>query len=100
MRALRNCDIEYFLCLFHVMQAWERFVKSAESGVAHKGVRKALLADIRFLAKTADKAAFGIVENSFKTRSVCTHDGLATRQLGCWRYLQIAVEVRHKSKGS
>lgn len=68
MRALRDCGIEYFLCLFHVLQAWERFVRSADGGVSGKGTRKAMLADINNMARTADKATFRIKENEFRRR--------------------------------
>lgn len=66
--ALHNCGIEYFLCLFHVLQAWERFVRSADGGVSNKGVRKAILTDINILARTADEATFHITEEQFKAR--------------------------------
>lgn len=68
MRALEDCGMRYFLCLFHVLQAWERFVRSADGGVTSKDVRKAILADIIALAKCADAAAFQIIENGMKTK--------------------------------
>jgi hypothetical protein len=43
MCALGRLSITFFLCYFHVLQAWERFVRSAESGVPAKEQRKKVL---------------------------------------------------------
>eukprot|EP00611_Tribonema_gayanum_P026463 TRINITY_DN630_c0_g1_i7.p1 TRINITY_DN630_c0_g1~~TRINITY_DN630_c0_g1_i7.p1 ORF type:complete len:600 (-),score=121.78 TRINITY_DN630_c0_g1_i7:81-1880(-) len=68
MRALDDCSIQYFLCFFHVLQAWERFVRSADGGVRDQGMRKAILANIKKLAGIRDRANFVIEETAFKHR--------------------------------
>jgi hypothetical protein len=68
IRALTDCGIKYFLCLFHVLQAWERFVRSGEGGIKEKGIRKAVMADMQHLARTKDKGVFKQRETDFKEK--------------------------------
>jgi hypothetical protein len=50
--------IGFLLCYFHVVQDWERFVRSSESGVADKGMQHRVLVDLAKLAHTRDKRLF------------------------------------------
>jgi hypothetical protein len=68
MRALRDCDIIFFLCFFHVLQAWERFVRSADSGVTSKATRKHILKDIIALVQAKDAQVFALTQTGFEQR--------------------------------
>ena len=48
----------YLLCYFHMLQDWERFLSSAESGVREKGARHAILVDLAALAHQRDQKVF------------------------------------------
>ena len=50
--------IGFLLCYFHVLQDWERFVRSSESGVADKGMQHRVLVELAKLAHTRDKRLF------------------------------------------
>ena len=64
--ALTALELAYFLCLFHVLQDWERFVRSAESGVKGDDNRATVLAWLKKLARTEDKALFKTSLREFK----------------------------------
>jgi hypothetical protein len=64
MSVLEELGIFYCLCLFHVLQEWERFLRSGESG-AKAQVRQGMLQDLRDLASTANQAVFESKERSF-----------------------------------
>jgi hypothetical protein len=68
MRALRDCGIIFFLCFFHVLQAWECFVRSADSGVTNKGTRKNMLKDIIALVQAKDAKVFALTQAEFEQR--------------------------------
>ena len=70
--------INFLLCYFHVVQDWERFVRSSESGVADKGMQHRVLVELAKLAHTRDKRLFedkvGAAAHSAPARS-CEHEG-------------------------
>jgi hypothetical protein len=70
MKALSDCAIIYFLCYFHVLQAWERFLRSAASKVSNKDSRNSVLADVMHLAKSVDEPTFHVMEKGFANRRV------------------------------
>ncbi|KAG5182502.1 hypothetical protein JKP88DRAFT_255926 [Tribonema minus] len=84
MSALRACGVEYFVCLFHVLQAWERFLRSADGGVKEKGDRKAIVAAINELARTADKAVFTQREAAFTTKWAQAHKAVVDYYCEHW----------------
>lgn len=76
--------IGFLLCYFHVVQDWERFVRSSESGVADKGMQHRVLVELAKLAHSRDKRLFqdkvGKAAQSAPARS-CESGGHMRQQL-------------------
>jgi hypothetical protein len=68
MRALMDCGLIFFLCYFHVLQAWERFVRSADSGVTDKRMRGSILRDVIAVANAKDASVFKLTQDAFQKR--------------------------------
>jgi hypothetical protein len=66
--ALTQLGMQHFLCLFHLLQDWERYLRSAESGVKLAEDRLQILADLKQLAATKELAAFNIKQDNFLRR--------------------------------
>ena len=64
--ALRDCGMTHFLCLFHKLQDWERFLKRGEAGVKEPEERLAILRLLKELAQTKDKDWFSRKQEEFK----------------------------------
>ena len=63
MAAVRQLELaglaeDYLLCYFHMLQDWERFVRSAQSGVTGKQPQHELLVHLSSLAHNDDKEVF------------------------------------------
>jgi MULE transposase domain len=59
--AIENIGAKYLLCKFHMLQEWERFLKSAESGVSgpiNMEPRKRILWQLSFLQKVETETTF------------------------------------------
>ncbi len=56
----------WHLCIFHVLQDWDRFLKSSEAGVKDKEVRTAVLQALKRLSQTRDKEQFAAASANFK----------------------------------
>lgn len=70
--ALTTLGLDYFLCLFHVLQDWECFVRCAESGVKVEEERMAVMQWMKKLARTEDKGLFDAAVKEFKQWCVLT----------------------------
>lgn len=64
--ALSALGITHLLCLFHMLQDWERYLRSAESGIKDVDERLAILTQLKDLAKAKDEAWFKNKEAAFK----------------------------------
>jgi hypothetical protein len=64
MSVLDKLGIMYLLCLFHKLQEWERFLRSAESGAKSQD-RLQMLHELKELATTTDKAVFEFKQQEF-----------------------------------
>lgn len=64
--ALAALHIKYLLCLFHMLQDWERFLRNSESGVKDVDERLAILSKLKELALVRDEALFKSKEDAFK----------------------------------
>lgn len=64
--ALASLGIFHFLCLFHKLQEWERFLKKSESGVKDPEERLGVLWALKELAQTKDKDWFKTKQEEFK----------------------------------
>jgi hypothetical protein len=64
--ALTALGITHVLCLFHMLQDWERYLRSAESGVKDPEERLAILSRLKQLALSQDVAWFNNKEASLK----------------------------------
>ena len=60
VRLLQNSGdaLGWLLCYFHMLQDWERFLSSAESGVSEKKARHAIMMKLAALAHVRDKTVF------------------------------------------
>lgn len=67
--ALTRQQCFWMLCLFHMLQEWERWLKSADSGVRSDD-RVAILADLKALAQERDKEIFKRKELGFLQKYV------------------------------
>jgi hypothetical protein len=70
MAALQQAGMDYFLCLFHMLQEWERFLRSAEGGVKNDADRRAILGNLQQLARTKDEGAFRTLQKGFQATYV------------------------------
>ena len=71
MAACRALDIKFLLCIFHAMQANERFCKSHKSGVQgveKKGLRLRIYAALRGVMHSATEPVFKANSEAFKQR--------------------------------
>lgn len=48
----------YLLCYFHFLQEWERFIRSAESGVTSKEMQNAAMVSLASLARLKEPTIF------------------------------------------
>ena len=67
--SLTELGISYLLCIFHMLQEIERFLKSGDSGVHGRGrkdERLEILHRVRKLQRLTDKAAFENEWNAYK----------------------------------
>jgi hypothetical protein len=64
--ALTAVGITHLLCLFHMLQDWERYLRSSESGVKDVEQRLAILTLLKELALSQDQAWFDNKEVAFK----------------------------------
>lgn len=72
MAALREAGVkDYLLCLFHMLQDWERYLRSSESGVGSsaKDLRTSIMGSLRELARHRDKDRFLQAETEFLGRT-------------------------------
>ena len=51
-------QLGWLLCYFHYLQDWERFIRSAESGVSGKQEQHFLMLALAFLAHIQDEVLF------------------------------------------
>ena len=65
IKALDLLGIQWLLCKFHMLQDWERRVKSAVGGVHGKGDQRMIIGRIQNLINVADKHAFDYKEKEF-----------------------------------
>jgi len=60
-------EVKYLLCFFHMLQEWERFLRSSDSGgVKSDEDRAAILIDIAYMKKAGDEAVFAAAYERFK----------------------------------
>ena len=64
--ALKSLKYRYVLCIFHVMQAWGRHLRSADSPVREDSCRNAVLKYVRKLSLMTLDQAFDREEASFR----------------------------------
>ena len=64
--ALKSLKYQYVLCIFHVMQAWGRHLRNAETPNLDEEVQKAILNRVRKLIKMPLDDAFDQEEAAFK----------------------------------
>lgn len=86
--ALNSMGIKYLLCLFHVLQDWERFLRSAESGVKGDDNRAAVLARLKKMALVEDAALFAAEMKGFKSWCVALHRAVLDHRNDCFVYVQ------------
>ena len=67
IKALDLLGIQWLLCKFHMLQDWERRVKSAVGGVHGKGDQRMIIGRIQNLINVADKHAFYYKKRDFWT---------------------------------
>ena len=69
MAAITEIGANYLLCTFHVLQEWDRYLKSADSGVhgrSNQYVRDGIFKNIKSLLRIADEAAFDVKSDQFE----------------------------------
>ena len=65
IKALDSLSIQWLLCKFHMLQDWERWVKSAFGGVHGKDSQRNIIGRIQDLVNVGDKHAFDYKEKEF-----------------------------------
>lgn len=68
---------DWLLCYFHFLQEWERFLSSADSGVAARGERHRLMVSLAALAHIKDKAVFNAEVSADRRRAGMHHGRLS-----------------------
>lgn len=63
MAAMRKLNIHFLLCFFHLLQDWERFLRTCKSGVSGvsleaKKARREILDDVKRLKQSSDRSIF------------------------------------------
>lgn len=58
MAAIRESGVTFLLCYFHVLQDWERFLRSSSSGVRSAEDRHGVILSIARLKQQRDQALF------------------------------------------
>lgn len=58
MAAITSISAKYLLCYFHLLQDWERFLRSAASGVRSLEDRHGIMCSLRKLKEQRNEALF------------------------------------------